>query len=446
MQLDQDNKEFNLAVDFVENSRKNLFLTGKAGTGKTTFLRYIKDNVDKNLAIVAPTGIAAINAGGVTIHSFFQISPSVYPPTDKRLRTKAPQGVEDRSTIFNHFRYFENKKKVLRELEVLVIDEISMVRCDLLDVIDKLLRVFGGGNQAYPFGGKQVILIGDPFQLPPVAKDTDWQILAPFYDTPFFFSAKAFQKANLIPIELQKIYRQSDPDFISLLNNIRSNRTTTEDLRTINSRTYWEDEIYDKEIMLSTHNRSVNAINRRKLDSLEGRPYKYIGRATGRFRTAEYPTELELRLKVGAQVIFVKNDVGEDRQYYNGKIVTVSSLSEEEIEVIDEKGKTISVEKETWEKIEYEWDKNEKEIKEKIIGTFSQFPIKLAWAITIHKSQGLTFDRVVLDLQKAFAPGQVYVALSRCTTLKGIRMKEKISHQQIITSKEVADFYDSCNF
>ncbi|MBR9923294.1 MAG: AAA family ATPase, partial [Bacteroidetes bacterium] len=382
MKLDKENKAFNLAVDFIENSRRNLFLTGKAGTGKTTFLKYIKDNTEKKLAIIAPTGIAAINAGGVTIHSFFQISPSVYPPMDKRLRTKAPKGEKDRSTIFDHFKYFENKKKVLRELDLLIIDEISMVRCDLLDVIDKLLRVYGGGNRAYPFGGKQLVFIGDPFQLPPVAKNEDWAVLGPFYDSPFFFSSQAYQQSNVVNIELQKIYRQSDPDFIQLLNNVRSNQVTLADLQKINSRTYWEDEIYEKEIMLSTHNRSVNDINRKKLESLPRTRYRYIGRVTGRFKVAEYPTQLELVLKVGAQVIFVKNDVGEDREYYNGKIATVVSLSEEEIIVEDEKGNAITLQKETWEKVEYEWDDNEKEIIENTIGTFTQFPIKLAWAIT----------------------------------------------------------------
>ena len=265
MKLDKENLEFNQAVDFLENSNRSIFLTGKAGTGKTTFLRHVKDKLKKNIAVVAPTGIAAINAGGVTIHSLFQIAPSVYPPDDIRLRTKASSTDRDKSTIYDHFKYGENRRQLFQSLELLIIDEVSMVRSDLLDAIDKLLKVFSGRNRALPFGGIQVAFIGDPFQLPPVNPGEQWEILSRYYESGFFFSANAYKEHPPIPIELQKIYRQKDEVFIRILNNVRRNRVTQDDLNILNKQVYWEDEIYENEIMLSTHNKSVDEINLKKI-------------------------------------------------------------------------------------------------------------------------------------------------------------------------------------
>ena len=440
MELDQNNKEFNLAVNFLQNSNKNIYLTGKAGTGKTTFLKYIKNNIDKRIGILAPTGIAAINAGGVTIHSFFQIGKGVFPPGGKKTRMKAEQTDADKSTIFDHFKYNNEKREILNKLELLIIDEVSMVSCDMLDLIDKLLRVFGGRNRAYPFGGIQVVLIGDAFQLPPVMKEKEWNILKEFYESKFFFHSKVFQEAKFIRIELKKIYRQSDIHFIDILNKIRINQISKEDIFEINKRVNWNGDLFENEIMLCTHRTPVEEINQRKLNDINKPNYTFIGLVTGKFREKEMPTNMKLKLKENAQIIFVKNDSGEDRKFYNGKIGKVIELEENEIKIEFKNKEQITIQKHTWEKIEYEWDKKNEKIKGKLIGTFTQFPIKLAWAITVHKSQGLTFDNAVLDLNNAFAPGQVYVALSRCTSLEGIRLKSPIQRAKIMTDKSVIEF------
>lgn len=443
MKLDTSNREFNLAVDFINHSNRSLFLTGKAGTGKTTFLKYIKENTDKKMAIVAPTGIAAVNAGGTTIHSFFQIKPSLYTPNDKRLRYKAIDGDADRSTIYDHFKYFKRTKELLREIDILVIDEISMVRCDLLDVISRLLKTFGDGNPILPFGGKQILFIGDAFQLPPIARRDDWNILSRFYESPFFFSSHSFKELDPIFIELQKIYRQSDQVFIDILNRVRIGSTTAEDIKRLNDNISSSNFDFGAEeyVYLGSHNKPVNRTNEEKLQSLKSQLFNYIAEVSGSFLSKDMPTLQTLKLKKGAQVMFVKNDSGEHRRYYNGKIGKVVELDDDSIKVKFSNGEEINVEKTVWYKIKYEWNDKKKEIEETIIGSFTQYPLKLAWAITIHKSQGLTFERVYADLPDSFSEGQVYVALSRCTSLEGLKLKRKISRKCIITSNEVLNFY-----
>ena len=442
MELDPQNVEFNRAAEIALESQHPLFLTGKAGTGKTTFLKYLRSVSDKNIAVAAPSGIAAVNAGGVTLHSLFQIQPSVYPPNDARLRRRAPRGATDRSTIFDHFRYSNEKRKLLQELDLLVIDEISMVRCDLLDVVDKLLRAFGGGNRGYPFGGKQVLFIGDPFQLPPVARDDDWSLLEPHYPTPHFFSAEAFLEADPEIIELQRIYRQSDQVFIDLLNRIRSNEVLDADLGMLNARLAPPgfDLTGGQYVYLGTHNRLVDRINERELGRLAGPERTYPAYVEGRFPAREYPNEHLLRLRKGAQVMFIRNDPSGEKEFYNGKVGTLEGLEDDRLVVVVDRDREIVVRPETWEKIEYRWDEEEERVEEKVVGRFVQFPIKLAWAITVHKSQGMTFERVLADLSGAFAPGQVYVALSRCTSLQGLLLASPLPRQAIISDPSVMEF------
>ncbi|MCB9351221.1 MAG: AAA family ATPase [Lewinellaceae bacterium] len=442
MNLDPNNKEFNLAVELVKYTSYNLFLTGKAGTGKTTFLRYIKDTIEKPMAIVAPTGVAAINAGGVTIHSLFQIKPSVYSPNDPRLRRSAKGDSTDKSTIYSHFKLSDEKKEVLQKFEVLVIDEISMVRCDLLDVVDRLLRVFGGGNAAYPFGGKQVIFIGDAFQLPPVTPDEEWKVLAPHYPSSYFFSSHSFQEAKPHLVELKKIYRQSDQKFIDLLNEIRIGQPSEQSLQSLNKRLKKSPFDFAREgyIYLGTKNYPVNKCNAEELKKLSTLLFRFEAEVTGVFNEKEMPTLRILELKKDAQVMFIKNDSGTNRRFYNGKIGKVVSINEDAIGVKCEGEPSIEVIRVTWRKIKYEWDAEEGRLKEEEIGTFTQFPLKLAWAITVHKSQGLTFEKVYADLNGAFSDGQVYVALSRCTTFEGLKLASILRSWDVKTAPIVKDF------
>lgn len=446
MQLDKDNVLFNQAVDLVKHTRRSLFITGKAGTGKTTFLKFIREEVDKRTAVVAPTGIAAIQAGGETIHSFFHIPPSVYIPGDRRLRRKADPDDPDRSNIYDHFKYREEKRQLLRELELLIIDEVSMVRCDLLDVIDRLLRIFGE-KPSLPFGGKQVVLIGDPFQLPPVAKTNEWDLLSDFYPNPFFFSAKGFPQLNPVCLELQKIYRQTDMKFISLLNRVRNNTISKRDVELLNKKVMPKgfDFSAANYIFLGTHNRTIDQINENKLNQLEGERFEYKAKVEGKFPERDFPTYKKLPLKKNAQVMFIRNDSNEPKRYFNGKVGTVVSLKKEEIIVEFKNGKTVKVGKDKWEKVRYKWNKRSKSVYEEIEGTFEQFPLKHAWAITVHKSQGLTFERVYADLAEAFAPGQIYVALSRCTDMEGLKLVRPINRFKITTAKEVLHFAEQLN-
>ncbi len=439
IEIDRDNVQFNRAADFVINTNKVFYLTGKAGTGKTTFLKYIKKVTDKNTVIVAPTGVAAINAGGVTINSFFQIPYSPFVPDDLRLRTST-LGTESQESIYNTFTYNEAKRNIIKNLELLIIDEISMVRCDTLDVIDKILRVFRH-KPYFPFGGVQVILIGDAFQLPPVVKSDVWRILSQFYKTPFFFSSKVIENDKPPYIELKKIYRQSEQKFIDLLNRVRVNKVSECDYKLLNLK---YDPTFSSEnsdyIILATHNAIVNETNLTKLNDLHTAQFNYVADVLEDFPDKMKPTDHYLKLKVGAQIMFIKNDAGGNGRYYNGKIAKIVALEENKVIAAFDDGREVEVEKAEWKNITYKYNSLTKRIEEKIIGTFVQFPIKLAWAITVHKSQGLTFEKVIADLGGAFESGQVYVALSRCTSSNGLILKTQLHANAIRTDPRVIEF------
>lgn len=437
--LDPNNEEFNRADDFVRNTDAIVYLTGKAGTGKTTFLKHIKATTEKNTIILAPTGVAAINAGGVTINSFFQIPFGPFIPEDPRLRSRT-LGSENKESIFSTFKYSEEKREIIKNLELLIIDEISMVRADTLDVIDRLLRVFRN-KPKLPFGGVQVILIGDTFQLPPIADNEQWMILKRFYETPFFFSSQVIKENTPVYIELKKIYRQNEKEFIDLLNRVRVSQLANSDLEVLNAKYDPSFNPEDKDyIILATHNKIVNDTNLTKLNQLEGELRIFNATITGKFPDRHQPTDQELKLKIGAQVMFVKNDTGEYKRYFNGKIGQIKSLYENAIIVEFDDESTVEVERATWENIQYSYNQEKKRIEEEVIGTFEQYPLRLAWAITVHKSQGLTFEKVIADLGRAFAPGQVYVALSRCTSFGGLKLKTQLTHNAIKTDPKVVEF------
>lgn len=437
--LDENNPEFRYAAEFVMHTNRMLYLTGKAGTGKTTFLKYLKATCNKNMVILAPTGVAAVNAGGQTIHSFFNIKPSVYVPGDKRLRVRVPPDDPDKSVINDHFRYHRDKLEIIRGLELLVIDEISMVRCDLFDVIDRLLRVFRK-REFTPFGGVQVVLIGDTFQLPPIVNHDDWNILGQFYKSPFFFNSRAMQVQKPVYIELKKIYRQTDQDFIDLLNRIRINSLGREDLQLLNSR-YLHGFVPEEEedyVILATHNRMVEETNEKRLREIDEPLHRFEAAVEGTFPENSYPADAILKLKEGAQVMFLRND--RNKRFYNGKIGHVIEISDEGLIVELPEGDIFPVEREEWANIRYSWDSKETKVVEEAIGSFVQYPLKLAWAITVHKSQGLTFEKIIADLEEAFAPGQVYVALSRCTTFSGVLLKSPLNARAIKTDPVVLEF------
>lgn len=449
VKLDLNNAEFMRALDLAVNTNESFFLTGKAGTGKTTLLKYLREVSEKNMIVLAPTGVAAINAGGQTIHSFFQIPPSIYSPDDPRLSTDISAYKEGddnvQTSLYENFKYSHEKKKIIRSLELMVIDEVSMVRCDLMDVVDKLLRAFRD-DDFLPFGGVQVIFIGDVFQLPPVVTAEEANILFRFYKSEFFFSSKVVKSMHLRYIEMQKIYRQSDRNFIDLLNRVRENRMLTSDFQLFKSITKpsfvpAESEHY---ITLATTNATVNGINEEKLDEIWAEEMVYDAEITGEFFEKDYPTDAELVLKPGAQVMFLKND--RYRRYFNGKIGTVTSLGEDEIYVSvdydDDLPEEIAIKREVWKNMRYKWNAEKKCIEEETIGTFKQFPLRLAWAITVHKSQGLTFERVIADIGESFSAGQVYVALSRCTTLDGLVLSSMITPSSIKTDSRVVAFTD----
>ena len=439
LKLDKENIEFNRAIEFALDTNEIFYLTGKAGTGKTTFLKYLKSITTKNTVILAPTGVAAINAGGVTIHSFFQIPFGPFLPNDLRLRTNS-FSTESKETIYTTFKYQEDKKKIIENLELLIIDEISMVRCDILDIIDKILRVFRKTNHL-PFGGVQVILIGDTFQLPPIANGEEWNILSQFYKTPFFFSSKVIEQNKPIYIELKKIYRQNEQEFIDLLNRVRVNKVNSNDFSILNSKynpTFSSNG--SDYIILATHNRIVNQTNLTKLNQLETEIYTFEANVNKIFPDKIMPTDRFLKLKVGAQIMFIKNDIGEIKRYYNGKIGKIKKLEDNKIVVVFDNEQEVEVERAEWENIKYTYNKEKKKIEEEIIGTFEQYPIRLAWAITVHKSQGLTFEKVIADLGSAFASGQVYVALSRCTSFSGLVLKSQLHQNAIKTDLRVLEF------
>jgi len=432
-----DNPLFSTAAGFVNNTSRHIFLTGKAGTGKTTFLKYIKENTRKKSVVVAPTGVAAINAGGVTMHSFFQLPLGPFLPVTRKF---VSDGVTDQYTLFKNIRISEEKREIFRDLDLLIIDEVSMVRCDMLDAADAILRYFRKAPQT-PFGGVQVLYIGDLFQLPPVMPDNQWSLLREYYSSPFFFHSKAVEQAPPVYIELKKIYRQSQQSFIDILNRIRNNEVTAEDLKILNARGMASPQPGKKYITLTTHNYKADRINEDELNKLGGQCFEFKGEVQGDFPDKTLPTEAVLQLKEGAQVMFIRNDKSEQRRYYNGKIATVKRIDEVGIHVVlDGTEDELLLEKETWNNIRYSYNEEQEQIDEEKLGSFTQYPVRLAWAITIHKSQGLTFQHAIIDAGDSFAPGQVYVALSRCTSLDGLILHSRILPSSISTDPLVLDF------
>ena len=428
-----------LAYHYVQHTNRCIFLTGKAGTGKTTFLRRLKEECPKQMAVVAPTGVAAINAEGVTIHSLFQLPPQLFLPTD-----------EARRQLFAEMQMRANKQRVLRNLELLVIDEVSMVRADLLDTIDTVLRHFKH-RPTIPFGGVQLVVIGDLFQLSPVVREEEWRLLQPFYDGPYFFQARVFRELKPIYIEFEHVYRQTNLEFLSILNEVRNNALTPQSFAILNSRVKSLGtevlgslgENSKQAITLSTHNSKVDAINRREMEALKGKEYTYKAKITDTFPESMYPIDEQLTLKVGARVMFIKNDSSTDKLYYNGKLGVVASLSKQAINVLCDDGTEVNVHNEVWENIRYNADSGSDLVQTEIVGTFTHYPLRLAWAITIHKAQGLTFDQLIIDAEDAFAAGQVYVALSRCRSLEGLTLLTPIPTRALTNAREVLQFTDN---
>lgn len=428
----KQNPELALAWQFIENTGTHLFLTGKAGTGKTTFLKQLKAQTPKRMVVLAPTGIAAINAGGVTIHSFFQLPFAPYVP-DSSFSTN--------SKASYRFRFGKEKINIMRSMDLLVIDEISMVRADLLDAVDDVLRRYRDHRK--PFGGVQLLMIGDLQQLAPVVRDEEWQMLKPYYDTPYFFSSRALKQTEYCTIELKTVYRQADGSFLELLNRIRENRCDKQVLETLNRRHIpgFQPDKEEGYIRLVTHNYQAQRINDHELEQLPGRSYAFRATIQGKFPEYSYPTDEVLELKKGAQVMFVKNDTSGEHRYYNGMIGEVTELSPGNI-VVRSKGSDtpFPLQEEEWTNAKYVLDETTKEITEDIEGTFRQFPLKLAWAITIHKSQGLTFERAIIDASGSFAHGQTYVALSRCKTLEGLVLSTPLLAKAVISDSAVDSF------
>jgi hypothetical protein len=475
MLIDSNNNIFQLASLFVNQTARPVFLTGKAGTGKTTFLRYIRENCFKKMAVVAPTGVAAINAGGVTMHSFFQLPFGPFIPvsrsgwngngdlrgdrdlsSDGGLRRSGDlrrdgdryndsSGVTDQHSLFKNIRFNAEKRELLQELELLVIDEISMVRADTLDAVDTILRHFRQ-QPLSPFGGVQILCIGDLFQLPPVVSNEEWALLKDHYQSPFFFDALSIRQSPPVYLELKKIYRQKDAGFIQILNNIRNNEAGWEDLEQLHLhyRPDFQPAKEDNYITLTSHNAKAGEINQTELNLLSGRSHAFEASVTGEFNDRSFPAEKTLHLKEGAQVMFIKNDKGETRRYFNGKIGVIKRISGEKIAVsFPAEPDELIVEKETWKNIRYNYDREKDKIEEEELGSFSQYPLRLAWAITIHKSQGLTFEKAIIDAGASFAPGQVYVALSRLTTIEGLILYSRIHPRCISTDPRVIAFTDS---
>ncbi|GAA3930769.1 AAA family ATPase [Chitinophaga oryziterrae] len=440
-QPDTSNTMFHLAADYINHTNCHLFLTGKAGTGKTTFLKYIKEHTTKNTVVVAPTGVAAINAGGVTMHSFFQLPFGPYVPSGAHL-FGVDNGVTDAHALFRNIRFNYEKKELLREMELLIIDEVSMVRADTLDAIDAILRHFRS-QPLLPFGGVQVLYIGDLYQLPPVMPDDQWRMLKEHYESVFFFDARVIRQSPPLYIELKKIYRQNEATFIDLLNGVRNSTLDWDQLEELNQRYNpgFNGE-GDQYIVLTTHNRRADEINAARLAAMQGNLHRFEGEIKGDFSEKALPTDMVLQIKPGAQVMFIKNDLAEPRRYFNGKLATVKSVINEDKIVVTLAGseETLILEKETWRNIRYSWNKAENSVDEEELGSFTQYPIRLAWAITIHKSQGLTFEKAIIDAGNAFAPGQVYVALSRCTSLEGLVLHSRIHPGAIRTDLQVQEY------
>lgn len=429
-------------LQFINQTQKSIFLTGKAGTGKTTLLREIIATTHKNTVVVAPTGIAALNAGGVTIHSMFQLPFSAFIPSyDVSAQFTETVKFENKESLRRHFKMNNVKRNVIKNMELLVIDEVSMMRADLLDAVDFMMQTVRRNTQ--PFGGVQVLFIGDLLQLPPVIRDEEWRTLKNYYRGKFFFHSHVLQTYPPIYIELSKIYRQTDDAFISVLNNLRNNQITPQDISILNQ--YVKPDFDFKEnkgyITLTTHNAKADSINSQSINDLDGKEYVYTPFVVGDFPEKIFPVEEELKLKVGAQIMFVKNDLSFEKRYFNGKMGVIKSLSDEEIFVhFPEENMTLEVEKYEWKNIRYKVNEQTKDIEEEVLGTFAHYPIKLAWAITVHKSQGLTFDKAALDVSQVFLPGQAYVALSRLRSLNGLILLSPMQMNGISNDQDVMDY------
>ena len=441
MATDTSNINFQLATDFINYTNRSVFLTGKAGTGKTTFLKHIRQHSVKQMAVVAPTGVAAINAGGVTIHSFFQLPFGPYIPEGSANNYNGINAV-DKHHLLSRIKINGERRKIFQQLELLIIDEISMVRADVVDAIDTVLKHFRN-RHGEPFGGVQVLFIGDMFQLPPVAKEEEWSILSQYYNSPYFFSSKVVEVQPPAYIELNKIYRQSDQRFINVLNQVRNNELDEDAYELLHE--HYNPNFQPNEaegyITLTTHNAKADAINSEEIEKLHTPYHFFNAEVKQEFSEKSYPAEEVLKLKVGAQVMFMKNDLDKAKRYFNGKIGVIEKIESDKI-FVQCKGEPepIEVKKYVWENIRYTLSKQSQKVEEEVVGSFTQYPLRLAWAITIHKSQGLTFEKAVIDAGKAFAPGQVYVALSRCTSLQGVVLLSRITASSLYSDERILNF------
>jgi uncharacterized protein YpbB len=439
--MDSLSAEANYVLQFINQTNRSIFLTGKAGTGKTTLLKEIIKSTHKNCVVVAPTGIAALNAGGVTIHSMFQLPFGGFIPDNSTPKFLENSKFETKATLRRHFKMSGLKKSVIQNMELLIIDEVSMLRSDLMDAIDFMLQSVRRKN--LPFGGVQVLFIGDLLQLPPIIREEEWRTLRSYYKGKFFFHSHVIQQNPPLYIELSKIFRQTDEQFISVLNNLRNNQITQSDIQILNQfiKPNFDLKVNKGYITLTTHNVKADAINSQSLLDLKENSKVYKALIVDDFPEKIYPLEEKLELKVGAQVMFIKNDLSFEKNYFNGKMGVIKSLSDEEIMVhFPEEKKTIEVERYEWQNIRYYVDENTKEIKEEVLGTFSHYPIKLAWAITVHKSQGLTFDKAALDVSQVFLPGQAYVALSRLRSLNGLVLLSPLQMNGISSDQDVMEY------